>query len=211
VIEHGFNFLELRIHPISLAKNSVRGHKGCPAALLRRHEFRREGMNDLRLRLAAASDAEALSALQRNSMSRIASSYYSPRQLAAFFADPGFSIARVLESAELWLLESGEGPVACAGWRPTEDGAAEIRSVFVHAGWTRMGLASRLLDHVEARAAGQGAHEARLVATLSGERFYDARGYATLRAHIYDLDGVRFRGVEMVKPLTVEALRRSAA
>ena len=58
--------------------------------------------------------------------------------------------------------------------------SAKIRAFFVHPSWARRGVASVLLDACERAAAQAGFRSFELGATLTGVRFFGARGYAAV-------------------------------
>jgi GNAT superfamily N-acetyltransferase len=59
---------------------------------------------------------------------------------------------------------------------PHQD-AAKIRAFFVHPGWARRGVGSRILEVCEAAAATAGFRRLEMGATLTGVPLYRARGY----------------------------------
>lgn len=169
-------------------------------------------MKEIELRKATAADSAALEELQQDSISRIAAAYYTPQQVAAFLRCTAGTIRTHVDGANLWVLSAAGRLVACAGWHPSgavedhvrgapDPGGIEVRSVYVRSGWTRRGLAARLLDHVEGEAAARGARRASLHAMRGSETFYAARGYAALGAMTFDMGGVPFPGLEMTKAL----------
>lgn len=169
-------------------------------------------MTELDLRRAVAADGDALEDLQRNSISRLAAVHYSREQVNAFLRHTAGTIRMHIGRAHLWVLAEGERLVACAGWHPAgavedhvraapDPDAIEVRSVYVRAGWTRRGLAARLLGRVERDAQAFGARRANLHAMRGSEVFYAARGYAAVGPMNFDMDGVPFPGLEMTKPL----------
>lgn len=169
-------------------------------------------MGELDLRRAAVADGAALEELQWDSIVGVAAAHYSREQVAAFLRHTAGTIRSHIRQAHLWVLISGGRLVACAGWHRAgaiedhvrgapDPEAAEVRSVYVRPGWTRQGLAARLLDQVEREAAALGARRANLHAMRGSEAFYAARGYAPVGAMSFDMGGVPFPGLEMTKPL----------
>ncbi|WP_082765676.1 MULTISPECIES: GNAT family N-acetyltransferase [unclassified Phenylobacterium] len=163
-------------------------------------------MRDLDLRRATCADQPALQALQSNSVVHVAGVHYSGEQVDAFLRDAKAAVRDVLSRARLWVLADGDCLVASAGWQRTRArDVVELRSVYVRNGWTRRGLAGRLLDWVERDAAKVGARHARLHAMRGSEPFYAARGYAPVGEVTFDLGGVPFPGLTMAKPLAADA------
>jgi GNAT superfamily N-acetyltransferase len=67
-----------------------------------------------------------------------------------------------------FLLGLVEGePVACGAYRRHEDEVAEIKRMYVRAGWRRRGIARELLAELETRAAAAGYHRAVLETGLA--------------------------------------------
>lgn len=169
-------------------------------------------MSGLDLRRALAGDGDALGDLQRDSITGLAVSHYTREQVEAFLRHAGGTVRLHVRRARMWVLSDGGRLVACAGWHASgalEDHAGgasdptsmEVRSVYVRPGWTRRGLAARLLEQVEREAAAFGARRANLHAMRGSEAFYAARGYAAVGAMTFDMGGVPFPGLAMTKPL----------
>ena len=79
---------------------------------------------------------------------------------------------------------------------------AIVRSVFVDPDWSRCGMGSDLMRHIENDARRWRIGELVLMSTLSGVDFYHARGYRALEAGAIDLGNDRHFGyVEMKKTL----------
>ena len=168
-------------------------------------------MNRLQLRRASFSDLEALSELQHNSLTGIAAVHYTPQEMAAFLTHPSVGMDQLLRTAHVWVLSRGRRIDACAGWRRGEAGAVMLRSVYVRTECAGRGLASRLLDHVEAEATRRGPAAFRLVSTLGAQGFYERRGYSAIGPTLLHLGAVPLRGVDMVKPLSDAEPRLTAA
>jgi GNAT superfamily N-acetyltransferase len=67
--------------------------------------------------------------------------------------------------------------------------AAKIRAFFIHPGWARRGLGSLILDACENAARAAGFTRLEMGATLTGVRFYQARGYASIETISVPLPG----------------------
>jgi DNA-binding MarR family transcriptional regulator len=102
--------------------------------------------------------------------------------------DPGSSDVRDAEASYLLATSDGE-PVACGGVRPLESGTtgtAEVKRMWVDAGWRGAGLGARLLAALEALAADLG--HSRVVldtnATLTeAVALYDRAGYRRIERY----------------------------
>lgn len=170
-------------------------------------------MSELNIRRAVAGDGDALEDLQRDSITGVAAAHYSPAQVDAFLRCTAGTLRAHLERAHVWVaVADADRIVACAGWHPAgalvdhittpaDPEAIEVRSVYVREGWTRRGLAARLLDRVEADARAFGARRADLHAMRGSEPFYAARGYVPVGGMSFDMGGVPFPGLKMTKAL----------
>jgi GNAT superfamily N-acetyltransferase len=79
---------------------------------------------------------------------------------------------------------------------------ALIRMFFVDPDWARCGVGSRLLQRCEAEAAAAGYQRLELMATLTGEPLYAARGYNVMeRVRSRLRDGVEVDCVRMTKEI----------
>jgi GNAT superfamily N-acetyltransferase len=94
----------------------------------------------------------------------------------------------------------------CAGREDSlldpEHDAAKIRAFFVHPGWARRGVGSRILEVCEAAAAAAGFRCLEMGATLTGVPLYRARGYVEAEHREVPLrPGLSLPIVHMVKQL----------
>src|SRR5262249_26566303 len=132
-------------------------------------------MSDRLLRSAVLADVGPLNALIRESVLGLSSKDYSREQLESALRHLFGIDTRLIEDKTYYVVEEGGQAIACGGWsrRRTLFGgdqytdrsdnwldpaseAARIRAFFVHPGWARRGVATRLLDECgrAARAAG---------------------------------------------------------
>jgi GNAT superfamily N-acetyltransferase len=78
--------------------------------------------------------------------------------------------------------------------------AAKIRAFFVHPSWARRGIGTLILDACEHAAIAAGFRRLEMAATLTGVRFYEARGYDRCETFDVQLDeGHRIEVVRMEK------------
>ncbi len=154
----------------------------------------------LTIRQAIPADIPVLQALIRASVLGLQSADYSPEQLDLALQRVFGVDTQLIEDGTYFVAEAetgGERVIAgCGGWskRKTlfgsdhcagrEDAlldpacdAARIRAFFVHPGWARRGVGSKMLDACEAAAATAGFHRLEMGATLTGIPLYRARGY----------------------------------
>lgn len=99
---------------------------------------------------------------------------------------------------ELWVWDSGSGPVGClalsermdseyqaVSWETPDRGARYVHRLAVHPNLQRRGLGARLMDFAEDRSRSEGATAIRLDTFSRNEgnqRFYAQRGYKRLGA-----------------------------
>jgi GNAT superfamily N-acetyltransferase len=153
------------------------------------------------LRLADETDIPQLRTLIELSVRVLQRDDYSDEQIEAALGtalgvDTQLIADRTYYAAET-LLPSGEKLiVACGGWsrrktlygsdhgpyreaamlEPGKD-AAKIRAFFVHPEWTRIGIATKILETCEEVAQAEGFQRFEMGATLTGVPMYVARGY----------------------------------
>jgi GNAT superfamily N-acetyltransferase len=167
-------------------------------------------MNISKATLADVSSIEALIAVSARSLGL---SDYTPAQIeAALLGAWGVDTEIIRDGTYFVGLEQDVNEVGqlvvCGGWsrRATSFGgdsyarresrlldpgreAARIRAFFVHPGWARRGLASRLLEICEGEAKAAGFAAVELVSTLPGEPFYARHGYQRQGRRSYALPG----------------------
>lgn len=168
------------------------------------------------IRRARMSDRNHLLAMQANSMRTLATHCYSREEVEAFITFVGTMDDQLIAEGSYYLVEIDGRPVASGGWSrvranyangaPVDGAAAKIRSVFVHHDWARHGFGRLLMTRAERDAFAAGFGHVELNALLSGVPFYRALGYRTVRPMALGLpDGIRFRGLTMMKPLGLAA------
>ena len=154
-------------------------------------------LQDVTIRRATAGDIPALLEMQRCSVDRLVRRDYTREQVDAFLTHVGTLDPQVVEDRTYFLAESGGRIAVCGGWSfrvpflerqqapngkaappsKAEGGTAYIRSVFVHPDWTRRGLASRIMRHIEAEVVARAFTRIELTATLTGVPLYRKLGY----------------------------------
>lgn len=103
-----------------------------------------------------------------------APSAYSPREVQTLLADvdPG-ELHEMIRNRQLFVARQSGTIVGLAGWK-----GANLRHVYVDPAWTRRGIATVLLRHVEADFCERiGAGELKANVVLYAEPFYRANGY----------------------------------
>ena len=176
------------------------------------------------LRLAHEDDAQELEALIELSVRCLLSRHYTTQQLAVALG-PVFGLdRRLIADCTYFVVESGDGILACGGWskrravyggdrsRAGEDtelspavDAARIRAFFVHPNWERRGLGRLLLRASEEAISAAGFSRIELVATLAGEPLYATHGYVVVERYDALLpDGSPLAVARMTKLLSGE-------
>jgi|SRR5271165_1959709 len=183
------------------------------------------------IRLANEADIPALRALIELSVRVLQRGDYSDEQIEAALGtalgvDTQLIADRTYYIAEK-MLASGENLiVACGGWSkrktlygsdhgpyreaelldPAQD-AAKIRAFFVHPEWTRLGIATRILETCEHVAQEAGFRRFEMGATLTGVPMYRARGYTFIeRIEVPLPNGLTLPVVRLGKSLAVKGV-----
>ena len=156
--------------------------------------------SDLRYRLAVLADVSRLTDLIEASVRGLQAQDYTPAQIEGALGTWLGVDTQLISDQTYFAVESivdPAAPVACGGWsrrktpygsdhRPGRDDAlldprvdaARIRAFFVHPGWARRGIGSRLLELCEEAARAEGFTRAEMGATLTGVPLYRRHGYA---------------------------------
>ena len=171
----------------------------------------------VRVRLARHNDLRALRALVEQSVRGLCAADYSPEQVRSLARHVADIDAQLIADHTLFLVEIGGALAGCGGWTfrdtphpPARTGGgryldpatepAQLRAFYIHPDFARRGIASMLLDLCEGVAADHGFARIELFATLTGARFYGARGYRLAEAlEVTHPDGLVLRGARMVK------------
>lgn len=170
------------------------------------------------IRPAQPSDREALRAMQALSICVLGGDFYSPEQLGAFVAEVGTMDDFLLREGTYYVAEWNGTIIGSGGWsrrmpnyanairaageQLSEPGVPKIRSVYVHPGFARRGIARRLMELAEREALAAGYRRIELTATLSGVPLYRSLGYLARRFFSVPLsDGLAFPAVAMEKEL----------
>ncbi len=156
-----------------------------------------------RIRLAKQADVVELQRLIESSVRALQAGDYSADDIEAAIADVYGVDTSLIEDGTYFAAEvPAEGKqqaniVGCGGWsrRRTLFGGdqwhereellldparepAKIRAFFVHPSWARRGIGTLILEACERGAIAAGFQRLEMAATLTGVKFYEARGYA---------------------------------
>ena len=171
-------------------------------------------------RLATLADMPALQDLMEASIRSLVGATLDPARLEASFEIMGVD-TQLIADRTYFMVEHEGRVVGCGGWgmRATRFGhdrtggrdarlldpvtePARIRAMYTHPEFARRGIGRRVLALCEEAAARAGFRSLELVATLAGEPFYLACGYAVVeRIEVPTSRGVTIPLARMVKPI----------
>lgn len=161
--------------------------------------------SEIQFRCAEFSDIPSLNALIESSVRGLQAGDYSLEQMDGsigyvFGVDTQLIADRTYFVAETSTTDGELALVGCGGWSkrktlfgsdhgpdrepellaPKTD-AAKIRAIFVHPGWARRGIGSKILAVCETAAAASGFTRLEMASTLTGVPLYGRNGYVELR------------------------------
>lgn len=162
---------------------------------------------EFQIRRACADDIPHIVALQDCSLRQLSVGSYSAAQIELLVRTQGDARVRSFESGheiiyvasakvsstqrDLWM-------VAIAAFVPWQ---SKISGLYVHPDFVRQGIATRLLQAVEAEAMSQGRTVLRVMSSLVGVPFYEAAGFRRLFSRTIHFAGESVDCVEMAKSL----------
>ncbi|MFK5947681.1 MAG: GNAT family N-acetyltransferase [Methylococcales bacterium] len=165
--------------------------------------------NNLCIRLATLSDADAINALIEASAKALGTTDYTAEQIELALVSAWGLDTQLIKDNSYYVVETEQHPsiVACGGWsyRQTlfgndaeqnrdpktidvETGAAKIRAFFVHGSYSRQGIGTMILNTCEAAAMNAGYKKLELMATLPGLKLYQKFGYLPQETVHYPLN-----------------------
>ncbi len=175
------------------------------------------------IRKAGRADVLEMRAMQERTMMTIGSRFYARGEIETFLNLVGTMDDAVVDEGHFFVaVDPFERVIGTGAWSRLVPGYARVaggqkavpaialpaagtvtvRSVFVAPECTRRGIAQAIMHRIEADAAACGMIQLQLTATLSGEAFYRAMGYAAEpRGHVELPDGTKFGCVKMKKPM----------
>jgi GNAT superfamily N-acetyltransferase len=174
------------------------------------------------VRLATLADVPAITSLIGRSVRALSAGYYTPAQVESALKYVFGVDTQLVRDGTYYVIESpGGGLAAAGGWsrRTTLYGGdqakaaadpaldpsvdpARIRAFFVDPAFARRGLGRRLFEACAAAAAAAGFRALELAATLPGEPFYRALGFAPIERVVTTLpDGQALAVNRMSRPL----------
>lgn len=149
----------------------------------------------LTIRTSQPADAPAIAELFHRTVREVNSADYTPAQIAAWAGaapDPGKWRAR-LAAKKTWV---GDDAGRICGFAEFED-TGHIDAVYVHADYQGKGVASRLLERIEAEAASLGVARLFTEASITARPFFEARGFAVIAVQEVPYGGSNFINYRM--------------
>jgi len=130
----------------------------------------------IRPRGTTPAELQALIELRGRAIEASPSNQYGDDQLAQWRAQPGVraELADLAERGLLWVIGEPGTPRAMTALDPA---SGEMRALFVEPAWRGTGLARRLVEHVERRAAAFGLTSVQAEAMLPALGLYHRLGY----------------------------------
>jgi GNAT superfamily N-acetyltransferase len=192
------------------------------------------------LRRARRDDIPAIDAMHALSVQALGAADYGPAEIELFLWHLGTYDPSLIDDGTYFVLEHegcvvGSGgwsqrlphaPVPAASQPEPAPGAGErkgepfslsshsgkIRSIFVHPGYARLGLGSRLVRHAEAEAVAAGHRLLELWSSLTGVPLYRKLGYQNLAPMaIPCAGGAGLPAVHMARLVPAPAMNATAA
>lgn len=151
----------------------------------------------LSLRPYRSDDLDAVIAVFLGSVRKVAAKDYSPAQIEAWAqADPDKWSVRLL-ARMAWVVSAEQQVVGFAELEA--DG--HLDTLFVHPAYQGRGVATALLDIVEAAARGQGVLRLFTEASITAYPFFERRGFQLLKPQMVEVRGQILRNFRMEKSL----------
>ena len=157
------------------------------------------------IRPAAVADAEAIINLHFAAVHQTASGFYPPEILDAWSRQPDErryeQVRRAIAKREevVVVAQDASGVVGFGSILPD---VQELHALYVHPRVGRVGIGSRILNHLERLALDRGAQELRLDASVNAEAFYRRAGYEVEERGVFRLQsGHEMASVRMKKQL----------
>lgn len=177
-----------------------------------------------KLRLATMDDINALQELIPRSVRHLQKNHYSHEQIEGALGSVFDVDSQLIEDGTYFVVENNTGIIGCGGWSyrkllygsdqlhtidesslldPKYD-AARVRAFFVDPNYVRKGIGTAILRACEEAIVASGYTRAELVATLTGEHFYESHGYIAVEQYNIELkNGLVLPVVRMLKSFTM--------
>ena len=162
-------------------------------------------MGDVTVRTADPADAPTLVSIKRDAIEGLTGDAYTADQKTAWAPDEAataeFRAALDADSFQVLVAEADDTVV---GYGVLNAEAATIDALFVRPFWTRDGIATRLLSHLEMSAAVFGCDSLSAVVALNAVPFYEQSGYERAESRIRTIGGIDLEFLSMSKELDDE-------
>jgi putative acetyltransferase len=145
-------------------------------------------MIDVVLRPAVPADAPAILKVHRASILTLEIGSYSLAEVERWAAglEPQRYVEAMGEGGETFIVAAATDG-ALAGFRSFKND--EVKGLYVAPEWARRGVGRALLGEAEAAIAGGGHRLIRIVASLSGQEFYERHGYRRVERRDWESRG----------------------
>jgi len=173
------------------------------------------------LRLAREADISEMEGLIEASVRGLHGPYYTQAQIDASIGTVFGVDRQLIVDGTYFVVEAGGRIIGCGGWsrraslcgsdslRTGEDPLvdprtepARIRAFFVHPGWVRRGVGSRIMAQCERAIADAGFRTVVIMSTLAGEPLYAGFGYRVAeRCDVGMPGGLSMSVLRMEKPV----------
>jgi GNAT superfamily N-acetyltransferase len=165
--------------------------------------------SEFSLRVADPGDRDAVASVLEASYPVLMADAYPPTLLEKVRAAITRANPRLLASGSYYIVESGDMAVGCGGWTHEEPGGGSARSGIAHlrhfaarADWSGRGIGRLIYERCEEDARRAGVRTLECWASLNGEGFYAALGFASLGPIDVVMDGgVVFPSIRMRRRL----------
>lgn len=144
------------------------------------------------------SDLDAVITIFERAVREVASKHYTPAQINAWAHTERKAWRKARLSRPTWIAEMSREPVGFSDLE--EDGHLDM--MFVHPAFQGQGVASALLNTVEAAAREQLLAVIYTEASLSARPFFERRGFAVITPQTVRCRGQRLTNLQMRKSLT---------
>ena len=156
---------------------------------------------NVEVRDADAGDAPAVAVLFHETILSVNVGDYSVAQVEAWAGpapEPEMWEKRIAadSNARRMFVATKEGQVV--GFAELE-GDGHLDTLYVHHEFQGCGVASRLVDRIEAEARHRGIHRLYTEASITAEPFFRGRGFEVVRPQLVEVRGRTFRNVIMEK------------
>lgn len=162
---------------------------------------------NIQIKLATVNDAERIQKIQYASVRKNAEDFYNAEIIDAWAQpDTGKWINLIREAIqsdqEIVIVAQLEDRIV--GFGAVVPSEEELKAVYVDPDFGRLGIGTKILQHLENIALDQHCDKLTLSGSLNAEAFYKKNGYTVLEYSLHTLStGVKMKCVTMEKVLTI--------